>query len=52
MIEHPEIADKYGQLKIELRKKYEHDRDGYTQEETDYIKMMTKLAREEVGNKY
>ncbi len=52
LIEHSEIADKYGRLKMELGKEYEHDRDGYTQSKTDFIKMMTKLAREEIGRKY
>ena len=48
LIEHPEIANKYGELKIELRKEYEHDRDGYTQAKTGFIKMVTKLAREQI----
>jgi GrpB-like predicted nucleotidyltransferase (UPF0157 family) len=52
LIAHPEIANKYGELKIELRKEYEHDRDGYTQAKTDFIKMVTKLARKEIGSKY
>jgi GrpB-like predicted nucleotidyltransferase (UPF0157 family) len=48
LIEHPEIADEYGELKIELFKVYEHDRDRYTQAKTDFIKMVTKLAREQI----
>jgi GrpB-like predicted nucleotidyltransferase (UPF0157 family) len=45
LLTHPEIADEYGQLKLELRKKYEHDRDGYTDAKTDFIKRVTRLAR-------
>ena len=29
--ERPDIAEKYEQLKLSLWKKYEHDRDGYTE---------------------
>lgn len=50
--EHPEIADQYGQLKLELKKKYEHDRDGYTHAKSSFIKHITKLAREEIGSRY
>lgn len=28
LLAHSEIADEYGKLKMELKKKYEHDRDG------------------------
>jgi GrpB-like predicted nucleotidyltransferase (UPF0157 family) len=52
LIEHPEIADKHGRLKIELSKEFEHDREGDTQAKIDFIKRMTKLAREEIGKKY
>jgi len=52
LLSHPEIADKYGKLKSELQKKYEHDRDGYTDAKTDFIKQVTKLARTEMQNIY
>jgi GrpB-like predicted nucleotidyltransferase (UPF0157 family) len=48
---HPEIAVQYGKLKLELQKKYEHDRDGYTYAKTDFIKRITKLARAEISTK-
>lgn len=50
LLVHPEIADEYGKLKMELQKKYEHDRDGYTHAKTDFIKRITKLARAEIQN--
>jgi GrpB-like predicted nucleotidyltransferase (UPF0157 family) len=52
LLVHPEIADEYGKLKIELQKKYEHDRDGYTDAKTDFIKRITKLARAEIATRY
>lgn len=52
LIIHPEIADEYGKLKLELQNKYEHDRDAYTDAKTDFIKRITKLARTEISTKY
>ncbi|PKM79611.1 MAG: hypothetical protein CVU89_17315 [Firmicutes bacterium HGW-Firmicutes-14] len=52
LLAHPEIADEYGKLKMELKKKYERDRDGYTYAKTDFIGRITKLARAEMQNRY
>lgn len=49
---HPDIAQQYGMLKNELRLRFEHDRDKYTQEKTSFIYKYTILAKEEYGNKY
>ena len=49
---HPEVADDYGRLKLDLQKKYEYDRDGYTGAKTDFIERITKLARAELSAKY
>jgi GrpB-like predicted nucleotidyltransferase (UPF0157 family) len=46
LLAHPDAAEKYGQLKIKLKKKYEYDRDAYTDAKTDFIKRITGLARE------
>ncbi|MGF7056947.1 GrpB family protein [Brassicibacter mesophilus] len=52
LLAHKDIANEYGKLKLELKKKYEHDRDGYTYAKTDFIKKYTELALEEFKNKY
>ena len=52
LLAHPEIADEYGKLKLELKKEYEHDRDGYTHAKTDFIKPITKLARADIQISY
>lgn len=52
LLTHPEIAEEYGQLKLGLMKKYEHDRDAYTDAKTDFIQTITKLARADTQNKY
>ena len=52
LLTHPETADEYGKLKLALQKKYEHDRDGYTNAKTDFIKRITGLARAETSIKH
>ena len=47
-----EVADEYGRLKMFLKDKYEHNRDGYTEAKTEFIMKYTKAAREESGDKY
>lgn len=52
LIEHKEIAEEYGKLKLELKEKYEHDRDGYTNAKSGFILKYIEKAREEYGDKY
>lgn len=49
---HKEIAKKYGELKQKLRKQYEHNRDGYTEAKTAFIKKWTNQARKEFPKRY
>ncbi len=51
LLTHPETADEYGNLKKRLQVKYEHDRDGYTDAKTEFIKRITGLARGEIKNR-
>lgn len=50
--EHPQIAKEYETLKLELWKRYEHDRDAYTVAKTDFIRKWTKEARTIYGKRY
>lgn len=52
MNEHPRIAEAYESLKLELWKRYEHSRDAYTQEKTDFIRKWTTEARRIYGDRY
>lgn len=52
LIEHKEVAEEYGKLKLELIEKYEHDRDGYTDAKSDFILKYTEKAKEEYADKY
>ncbi|WP_303021599.1 GrpB family protein, partial [Faecalibaculum rodentium] len=46
---HPEDAALYEALKLDLWRKHEHDRDGYTAAKTGFVERITKLARERAG---
>ena len=50
LLSHPDTASEYGRLKLQLKQKYEHDRDAYTNAKTDFIKQICKLARAETKN--
>lgn len=52
LLTHPKVADEYGRLKMELKDKYEHDREAYTKGKTKFIQRATEHARRELGNKY
>ena len=52
LMEHDEVAKEYGELKLELIEKYEHDRDGYTNAKTNFILKYTEKAKEEYVDKY
>lgn len=43
---HPEIAREYERLKLRLWKKYEHDRDAYTDAKSEFVKKYTELAKQ------
>lgn len=47
-----DAAEEYGKLKLELKQKFENDRDSYTYAKTAFIKKITRLAREEMQNIY
>ncbi len=46
LIEHPETAREYQDLKLRLSKDYPHDRVTYTRAKSDFIVRITALARE------
>ena len=52
LMEHPDVAGAYEKLKLRLWKEYEHDRDGYTNAKTEFIKMYTEMAKTLYGARY
>lgn len=49
--EHTEIAKAYENLKLDLWKRYEHDRDKYTAEKTEFVAKYTRLAKNSLREK-
>ena len=49
---HPDVAKEYEKLKLSLWKTYEHDRDGYTERKTDFVKAYTQKAKVEFEDRY
>ncbi len=47
----PEVAREYEQLKITLAEIYKYDRDGYTKGKEEYVNRVTKIAKNEIGNR-
>ena len=50
--EHIDVAKEYEELKLKLWKKYEHDRDAYTNAKAELVKKYTEKARELYGDRY
>ena len=50
--EHADVAIEYGRLKLRLKEKFEHNRDGYTDAKSDFVQKRTQAARNEFGNRY
>ncbi|MBR3929786.1 MAG: GrpB family protein [Clostridia bacterium] len=49
---HPDKAKEYEKLKLSLWKKYEHDRDGYTDQKFAMVTKFTNLAKQEFPGRY
>ena len=45
LINNPEVAKEYEKLKLDLWKKYEHNRDGYTSAKTEFVQKYTEKAK-------
>lgn len=50
--DNPDIAKTYEQLKLNLWHQYEHDRDGYTEAKTEFVKKHTADAKNLYRNRY
>lgn len=50
LIAHPQVAKDYEALKLELWKRFEHNRDGYTEAKGNFVKKYTSLAKQEGTN--
>ena len=52
LIEHSDVAKQYEVLKLNLWKKYEHNRDAYTNAKTEFVRKYTEKAKAFYGNRY
>ena len=52
LIEHSDVAKEYEELKLKLWKKYEHNRDGYTNAKTEFVKRYTSKAKILYADRY
>ena len=52
LIEQPDAAKEYEELKLKLWKKYEHNRDAYTNAKTELVKKYTEKAKILYRNRY
>lgn len=52
LMEHDDIARQYEELKRKLWKKYEHNRDAYTNEKSAFVKKYTEEAKTIYRNRY
>lgn len=50
--EHPDVAKAYEQMKLELWKKYEHNRDAYTNAKKEFVEKWTNEAKRIYGKRY
>lgn len=50
--EYPDVAREYEELKLSLKEEYEHDRDAYTDEKSDFVQKYSQKARREFGSRY
>lgn len=52
LIGHPDVARAYERLKLDLWKRYEHDRDAYTHGKADFVAAYTRQAKAIYGARY
>ena len=52
LLENFEIAKEYEKLKLSLWKKYEHNRDAYTESKGEFIKKYTEISKKKYGKIY
>ncbi len=50
--DHPNVAAEYAELKRKLARNFTNNRDGYTEAKGDFIRRITRLAREAYPSKY
>lgn len=50
--EHPEVAREYAELKMQLKERYEHNRDAYTDAKEEFVSRYSRIAKRQYGKRY
>jgi GrpB-like predicted nucleotidyltransferase (UPF0157 family) len=52
LIDHPDVAKEYVDLKMRLKDKFEHDRDAYTDAKDEFVGKYSEIAKMQYGERY
>jgi len=52
LIEHSDIANEYGELKLRLLKDFEHNRDEYTEAKSEFVLKYSEIAKRKFQERY
>jgi len=52
LLDHPDVAVQYGKLKLGLWKEFEHNRDGYTEAKSEFIRRYKEKAKIKYKGRY
>ncbi len=52
LLEHPEVAREYTILKMQLKEKYEHNRDAYTDAKEEFVRKYSDIAKIQYRERY
>lgn len=52
LTDNPDVAKEYERLKLDLWRRYEHDRDAYTSGKSDFVKHYTEIAKHLFADRY
>ena len=52
LMNHPDVAEDYGKLKLKLEKDFKYDRDNYTNAKTEFIVKYSNIAKQVFQDKY
>ena len=52
LIEHSDVANEYGELKLRLLKDFEHNRDEYTEAKSEFVLKYSEIAKRKFQERY
>lgn len=52
LIEHPDVAREYVELKMQLKERFEHNRDAYTDAKEEFVSRYSEIGKMQYGERY